>query len=282
MIERSPVVRANSIRMKLSQHEGVFLLVEGRDDRLFMSRFVHDSSCKIEVLESKQNVTDVVSILQEARVDGVIGLVDADLDRVIAPAHQTLGLLMHDHHDLETMLFCSDALGLVLGEYGSRQKLGNFSGDMLESLISRALPAGYLRMYSAVNRLGLRFQGLEYERWIDRNSFQADIDLLVRHVKNRSNRQDIPDEILKQGISDMQSRTVHPLEVVNGDDLIGVLMIALRRVWGNQSANSLSASDLRRSFRLAYTDHDFVRSGLYRSIRNWEERNLGTRVLRVR
>ena len=37
---RSATVRANAIRLKRQEHGGSFLVVEGRDDRLFFEQFV--------------------------------------------------------------------------------------------------------------------------------------------------------------------------------------------------------------------------------------------------
>ena len=39
-LRRRPVVIANEIRLKRSQHPGAFLVVEGRDDRLFWERYI--------------------------------------------------------------------------------------------------------------------------------------------------------------------------------------------------------------------------------------------------
>ena len=39
-MKRSPNVRANAIRLKRQEHGGSFLVVEGRDDRLFFEQFV--------------------------------------------------------------------------------------------------------------------------------------------------------------------------------------------------------------------------------------------------
>ena len=282
MIDRVPVVRANSVRMKRSQHSGTFLLVEGHDDRLFISKFICCTACKIEVVENKRNVQDVLEILDEAGLPGILGVTDADFDRVTARSSGRSGLVMHDHHDLETMLFRSEALGHILREFGSQPKLTRFGGDVLQALVERALPVGYLRMYSAVAELGLTFQGMDYSRWVDRSSFQADEDRLIQHVKNRSNRQDVAADILRNGMTEMARSNFDPFEIVNGDDLIGILLVGLRSVLGNQSGTSLQGEDVKRALRLSYSDEQFLQSGLCRSIKEWEVRNPGFRVLRRR
>ena len=49
MRENYPITKANEIRLKRQIHKGAFLLVEGRDDRLFMQAFISLIDCKIEV-----------------------------------------------------------------------------------------------------------------------------------------------------------------------------------------------------------------------------------------
>ena len=78
MIARRPTIIANEIRMKRSQYQGTFLVVEGRDDRLFMERFICHEICKIEVAEGKENVCEVLRILESDNFMGVLGLIDAD------------------------------------------------------------------------------------------------------------------------------------------------------------------------------------------------------------
>lgn len=71
MIQPTSHEIANEIRMTRSQYTGAFLIVEGRDDRLFMASFISQSTCTIEVAQGKQNVCDVIEILNEDNFHGV-------------------------------------------------------------------------------------------------------------------------------------------------------------------------------------------------------------------
>ena len=79
---RGPDAIANSIRMKRSHHTGCFLIVEGRDDRLFFEQFVDSGDCSVQVVEGKCNVVRVIDILDADSFPGAIGVIDADLDRI--------------------------------------------------------------------------------------------------------------------------------------------------------------------------------------------------------
>lgn len=280
MIDRAPKVRANSIRMKRSQHSGPFLLVEGQDDKLFMSKFICLSTCKIEVMDNKRNVRDVLRILNDDRYPGILGLADADFDRVIGTGGEPSDLVMHDHHDLETMLFRSPALEFVLREFGSEPKVDKFVGDVLDVLMERSLLVGYLRIYSAISELGLTFRGMDYAAWIDRRTFEPDLERLIQHVKNRSNRQDLSTDMLKNAIDGIETSNYDPFEIVTGDDLVGVLIVGLRGVLGNQSSQGVNGEDIRRVLRLSYPEEQFWGSNLSGSIIAWETRNPSFQVLR--
>jgi len=115
MIQVYPHEIANEIRMTRSQYSGAFLIVEGRDDRLFMASFISHSTCTIEVAQGKQNVCDVIDILDEDNFDGVLGLIDADLDRIEGSQERSQNLVMPECHDLMMMLVSSPSLDRVLG-----------------------------------------------------------------------------------------------------------------------------------------------------------------------
>ena len=164
---------ANEIRMTRSLFADSFLIVEGRDDKLFMDGYISPENCRIVVAIGKQNVCDAIGILDDDGFDGALGMVDADFDRVEGIPDRSRNLVMPECHDLVTMLVRSPALARVLREFGSQDKLDSFGKSVLDALIEIALPIGYLRLHSLRDDLNLRFRGLDYARWIDARSFQS-------------------------------------------------------------------------------------------------------------
>ena len=280
MMRRRPVVIANEIRMRRSQHQGPFLVVEGRDDRLFMEQFTSPGSCKVVVAEGKQSVCEVIDILENDDFKGALGLIDSDFDRVEGGEATSPNIVKPEFHDLETMLICSPALDRVLSEVGSQDKLERFGKDVLEELIARALPVAHLRLYSVRNGLNLRFRGLKYSAWIDPVSFEAKVSSLIEEVKNHSQRLDMASEALAVGIREVETADLEPREICNGQDLIEVLSVGLRRVLGTNDASSVNGDKLRRYLRLAFSIQDFAASSLSREIRRWEAENDGFPLLR--
>ncbi len=271
---------ATEIRLTRSQHSGSFLVVEGRDDRLFMEGFICRAACRIMVVQGKQNVCEVVRILDNDNFDGVLGLVEADFDRIEGVPARGPNIVMPEYHDLETMLLCSQALDRILVEFGSQDKIDDFGENVLDALISRALPAGYLRLHSARNSLNLRFDGMAYSAWVDRASFEARTDRLINEAKNRSQRQNLSSNALETAIRQLENAGFHPREVCNGADLIEILSIGLRSKLGNKSPSEVRADILRRSLRLTYTEQEFSMSNLGKDIASWEALGVGFQVLR--
>jgi hypothetical protein len=279
MIRRRPVVIANEIRMKRSQLPGSFLVVEGRDDRLFCERFV-DASVNIVVAEGKEDVSEVIRILDEDHFPGVIGMVDADFDRIEGNEWASANLILLDTHDLETMLIRSSALDRVLVEFGSREKIETFGRDVREALIVAAIPIGCLRLHSQRAELNLRFQGITYSRCINQQSLEMNWTALIDEVKNRSQRPELSSDELDAAIRTLKFLEYDPWQICSGHDLVSILSVGLRRILGTNSAAAVSDEVLRRSLRLAYHDNEFSNSQLAARFREWEVLNPGYRILR--
>ena len=198
---RSAIIIANDIRLKRHVHKGCFLLVEGRDDRLLFRQFSEHSICWIMTVNGKQNVIDVVNILEGDPFPGIAGVVDADFDHVEDRPLSSDNLIMLETVDLEALLVRSSALDRVLVELGSLEKIAEFGRDVRGALVEAAVPIGCLRLHSLRTELGLRFQGLKYGRFIDKDSLAIDIRALVEEVKHRSQRSDLPSEDVVRQVS---------------------------------------------------------------------------------
>ncbi len=279
-MRRSPTVTATAIRMKRQSHKGCFLIVEGRDDRLFFKQFVDCDDCRITVAGGKEYVIEVVTILETACFPGVIGVVDADLDHIEGNRPSSDNLTVLETVDLEALLIRSSALDRVLVERGSAQKIAAFGRDVRGGLVATAVWIGCLRLYSHRTRLDLKLQGLKYTKCVDKESLAIDIDALVREVMNRSQRPDLscPD-IVKELRSIHQSLVNHWL-ICYGKDMIEVLAFGLRSVLGENTAQVVKPEMIKSYLRLSFHWSDLNRSKLSQDLHEWATRNSGFRVLR--
>ena len=245
-----------------------------------MEAFIYAGSCRIVVAESKDKVLEVVRILENAGFPGVLGLVDADFDRIQNTPHFSNNILSYENHDLETMLIFSPALDRVVVEFGSADKIAALGEDVLDALVRLALPVGYLRLHSLVSGLNLRFHNLNYSSWVDRGSFSGTAEQLVTVVKNHSQRPDLSSGALTMAIRQLMVKNYSVGEVCEGTDLIEILSIGLRGKIGSiRNAVTVRGEVLRRTLRVGYSRDMLEASIVGKSIRSWEIKSGGFQIL---
>lgn len=219
MIMRRPIVIANHVRLSRGHREGTIILVEGRDDRLFLSKFINNQLSKIIVVENKENVMETITILEGENFPGVLGLVDADFDNVTSPPQKRANIVSTSVHDLECVLLRSRCLEAVIAEFGSEDKLNQFDGDVRKRLLQAAKPIGNLRLHSHREGLGLRFDNIRYSRIILRESLETDLDMLADEVRKQSNRLDISRGELIEGVRAVEELAYDPWQICVGTDM---------------------------------------------------------------
>jgi hypothetical protein len=280
----APVAIANEIRLKRSQHRGAFVIVEGRDDRLLYEKFFADPQhCRFVVAGNKERVCEIIRILDSDGFHGALGIVDADFDLLDGISVSSSNIIRGDCHDIEAMLVRSPAFDRLLREFGSEEKIKRFATktgmDICSVLLTAASPLGCLRWHSLRSNLSLRFDGLQFSRFVHDRALSVDRIKLVTAVKNLSQRQDLDSNDLELTIREIQEAKHDLWQLCNGHGLVGMLSIALRKAIGSQSAIAVGVEAMERALRLAYEAADFAATELYQTIREWEQRNEPFRVL---
>ncbi len=279
---RTPIVKANEIRLKRQSHEGCFVVVEGRDDRLFFEQFVNYNDCRVTVANGKEHVIEVVSILETESFPGIIGVVDADLDHIEGNHSSNNNLIVLETVDLEALLIRSSALDRVLSEWGSVEKITTFGKEIRETLVTSVVWIGCLRLYSYRNRLNLKLQGIRYKKFIGRELLEIDIDSFIQEVLNH-NHSWCPElsraNIVKELESIRRSLDNNWL-ICYGKDMVEVLAFGLRGVIGTNRAIDVSTEKIKSGLRLSFHRDDMKNSKLSRDLYDWEARNPNFRVLK--
>ena len=265
--------------MKRSQHSGAFLVVEGRDDRLFCERYI-DDRCGVVVAQSKESVLEVVRILDDDGFVGALGIVDPDFDLIEGRRFSSRNIVTCDAHDLETALVCSPAFDRLLLEYGSQEKIQALSVGARELVLSVAAHVGYLRWLSMREGLNLRFQGLKLSNCINRSSLEMDVLKLCRSVVNLTRNSELEEVDLANSVRNLRDGRHDMCHVCCGDDVLDVLAIGLRKALGTNKEQDVDVERLKRSLRLAFEAADLRGSALGVAIGQWERRNQGYCVLR--
>ncbi|OUL25412.1 hypothetical protein BV372_28025 [Nostoc sp. T09] len=275
---------ANKIRLLRSTHSGTFVLVEGGSDKTFYERFIDTLACKLITVSgkpsSKLRVIAVLEILEKSSFQGILAIVDADFDRLTTLSYSSPNLLRTDTHDLETMLIKSPALNKVISEFGSEDKISQFSRDIRLTLLETGMTLGYLLWISQSDGLNLTFDGITFSKFIDEQTLQIDELKLIREVKNKSQAFSLKDEDLQQRLI-MQKKNSHaPWQVCCGHDLVELLSFSLRKTIGSNKPSDVEPISLERNLRLAYEAVYFRQTHLYLEICAWKSNNQPFKVLR--
>lgn len=264
---------ANSIRLLRSDHEGVFLIVEGHSDKLIYERLVNKQEVRITIASGKNNAIKALSILEKENFCRVVAVIDADFSRIEQQISDSNNLFLTDEHDLEMMLIKSAAFDKLLKERGSEEKIAAFSKDIRETLLKLGQEIGKLRLLSLRNELDLKFEGLKFGKFIDKKNLSIDIDKLIISIKNHSQKLSLDEQQIKQYLSVISDENHDPWQLCCGHDFISILAIALCKVLGTWNANDVKKEDWERELRLAYELSYFYQTQIYQLMVNWQSNN---------
>lgn len=262
---------ANSIRLLRGDHEGVFLIVEGHSDKLIYERLVNKQEVRVTIASGKNNAIKALSILEkEDNFRRVVAVIDADFSRIEQQILDSNNLFLTDEHDLEMMLIKSAAFDKLLKERGSEEKIKAFTEDIRETLLKLGQEIGKLRLLSLRNKLDLKFEGLKFGKFIDKEKLSINIDELIRSIKNHSQKLSLDEQQIKQDLSVISDENHDPWQLCCGHDFIGILAIALCKVLGTWNANDVKTEVLERELRLAYELSYFYQTQIYQLMVNWQ------------
>lgn len=265
-----------------------FLLVEGETDKRLYEAFTDKKRCAIHSTglkpSAKLTALNVLTILEQNKMEGVLTIVDADFDILEGKRYTSSNIFLTDTHDAELMVVQSPALDKVLREYGSEQKIAEIEQqtgkDIRSLLLDRSKAFGYARWASSKKGLSLKFDGLEPQQCFDRRTFAIDEKKTLDHIRNKSQQLYISVKQIQTSIAELQCDEHDIWYVCCGHDLINVLSWGLRERLGTHNHNEVTPVLLETSLRLAYEYAHFKKTHLYTALRTWEETNQPFVVLR--
>ena len=254
-----------------------FLLVEGTTDKSVFMWHVNQLKCQITVVYGKENAADTIAILEQESFPGVLAIVDADFMVLEGTKSPTPNILFTDAHDMETMIIQSPALEKVLNEFGSEDKIAGLvktSGkEVRRILIEASLPIGYLRWVSLLDGLSLTFEGLDFNKFVDKETLVIHTLKLIKTVKDKSLKPALIETRLHSKVQKIKDDAHDQWHICCGHDLVHVLSIGLCKAMGTCNTNEVKPEILERSLRLAYERAYFQSTQLYLSIQQWEKAN---------
>lgn len=282
---QTPHVLANRVRMRRTSYKGTILVVEVDTDARVYKGFTDENSCMIVPAHGKDNAVGALKILEYECFQGILVIVDADFWRLEGVKPNSMNLLLTDTHDLETMILSTPAvMEKILAEFGSTDKLKQLPGPVINMVIDNALIIGYFRWIASPSKdmLMLTFKGLPFDNLVevDKARLHIDIDKLIDAVRNNSGGIKLDKNSLKRKIESLKKQNHDPWQVCSGHDMVQILTVGFRFLFGKKKAKTLTAEVLEETLRLTYEYSNFCLTALYRSIKNWEKANPTYKILK--
>jgi hypothetical protein len=276
----TPNYYTNELRLRRSTHKGVFLLVEGGSDAKFYRQLIDSDQCQLVVALNRDMAISVLEILQQAPSDDVVAIVDKDFDELNRTLPDRPNLFFTDTHDLETMLLKSPALEKLIGELGSKEKLAKFGHDVRSVLLTTGCSIGCLLWISIQDGLNLKFEGINFQKFIDKEMLTIDELELIEEVKRKSQKLNLKTSELHQHLTEKKTLSHDFWQVCRGHDLINILSIGLRHAIGTKNAKDVTAEILESNLRMCYEQIYFQTTQLHSSLCRWEADNPTYRILK--
>lgn len=270
-----------TVIMMRPQFKGSIILVEGYTDARLFNNFIDKKNCRILPTGNKDKVINCVKKLEEKEIKGVVGIADADFDRIenVNPKN----VLLTDTHDAEGMLLRSKALDDFLGEYGNTKEIKKLRKQIRQALIESVVPVGALRLASSPSRLnlGLKFEGIRFENFTDTDTLKTDIRKFAIEVHSITPQCAISTDNMVKVIKETLALRHEPWQLCSGHDLVKILHIGLHNKFGNDKTAGLTPDQVESNLRLAYKSEYFCLTALYHEIKKWETSNTPFKIIGV-
>ncbi len=266
---------ANTVRLLQDVVKGPICVLEGETDRkVYIGMF---NGQEVRHVCAGPFVATVIDRLNTTATEGVFGINDADFCRLDGSCPSVDNLFLTDYHDLEVGLLFSGAFSKVIREMGSEEKLKRAMGDggvdgLREVLLKAAAPLGALRWLNNSNSYALKFDGIDFSKFVDDALLTGDTTRMCNLVCQRSGKHGLLQDTLTE-VAAVFEGNPDQKQLCCGHDLVEVMGVALRKCWGTKNASDVSEERLSQSLRLAYGKPEFTGTLLYEALKNWQERH---------
>jgi hypothetical protein len=248
-------------------YEGGFLLVEGDSDIKFWAKFIEKKY--LIKADGKYNVIAAANILDAKEDQQVIGVVDADFDRVNNVDYSNR-IVLTDGHDLEILMLHSNALAQVKLEYFDSNKCQEFEArsgkPLLDAILEHASIFGVLRHLHIQNKCTFSFDEFNPYRYEDKSTF--DFNYTQLKVDFCSLASIDPSQINNH----IQLLTTYSKqEVCQGHDTLKIICIMLRKMCKPNSTKAISDEDLAKFLRMAFSKEDLLNTTMFQTLKQKAE-----------
>ncbi|WP_375779088.1 hypothetical protein ACE103_08645 [Bradyrhizobium sp. ma5] len=272
---------AQEIRQERQIHKGAFLLLEGDRDIKRFSKFVDENACSIQNCFGRENLLGAIELLIDEGFPGVLGLADADFDRLNGCLARNEAVIYSETHDFDLDISRSDVLRRYLDEVANQEKCAVVGGhEAVRTWVYDACrPLSVLRHISHTQKMGYRLDRINHgDICVD---WVIDVRLLVEHVSTGRYAVEQRKQEMSRRINNHLAGRIDDEQLTNGHDFFAMLGLALQDKFGNRRPAQAWASEVEMHFRLAFSEDDFVGTNLFLAILIWQDENKPYLILKA-
>ncbi|MDA3939080.1 MAG: DUF4435 domain-containing protein [Spirochaetia bacterium] len=280
---------ANAI-MQNTTFQGVYLLLEGKKDKQFYNRIIDSNKVKLKTTSGKENLREVIKILNSRSFKRHLGIQDADFSRLTDNDVNITNLFMTDDHDLEMMIIRTSAFDEVIQHFCDEDKIKDFTRKINTTIKAKvfelSIDVAYLKLANEEFNLGLKFKPksingkhLKYSKFICNKKFKSlGQNSLIETCYNYSLgkcRETQNKEIIMEKFN-MEKKTQHDIyQLLNGHDVSNILFILIKHILKSTNGMLKDYNSIESSLILVYEKINFKKTDLYREIFKWaSKRNI--------
>lgn len=262
--QSNPTRIANEVGMLRSGMSGPIVLVEGSTDtRLFRRLFAPSPGVRVIHCKGKSNLLKAVEKIGERNIPGVLGICDADFDRILGTQDRD-GIILVDYHDTEMMIYHSPALPHFCAELYERE----FDIREIERTRSRLMGystlVGKMRFWSMQNGGPIGFKALYAGEFLDGNG-EFDLEACIKKLSAGKS----VDAKTLSSIAKMRDFAAEA-EISCGHDFTSLIdSDAANRKQSHTFGNEV----VEKMLRLSFDRTAFESTKMYTLVRSWEHSN---------
>lgn len=214
----------------------------------------------------------VLSAVKTLRVNAVgpcLGIVDADLDRLLGSSCESEDVLLSESHDLECDLLRSAVLERLLACAGTNDNLPS-TQQVRELLVANSAEYGLLRWHFRRTGNAWPDSRMSPYRFVDKQSLSTDVQSLHREAASLLG---VSVFDLTEQVTQLRAACLDIWQVCNGHDAIAVLTLVLQRIF---QCTKTFPSDrvVSTAVRLAVGSEHLPELTVWSAIEQWEKRNV--------
>jgi hypothetical protein len=260
----------NALRLDIEnpiREQEVYVCFEGETDVQLFRKFFNRDNCRLEYVPGGKSGVEKFVTDRSGKIPLTIGIRDADflhLENKI-PSHPNIFLT--DCHDMEmNMISVEEVFSSILFEFTNLKQEEH--GAVRDNILKAISFIGYFKLLNEIEKLEINFEGIDFDKLIDIQTFEIDKKTLIDTALNQSpNTKERNTSILLGKINSIISVRHNLYQLCNGHDFMKVLSVYLKPM------KQVKPSDLESQFRTTYTLQHYQSTNLYKNTLNWATEN---------